>query len=138
MFPKLPSLLFWFLINSSRFTMFTGTRRRHPKLSAILGLSSDFPLVCGELAVSCSSSMYPLFVKWCSETLFCRTPASSGRVRPWRRRRATVDGQRRSPLLTRCDLSRSNLIQRPRIKDTGSVGTFAKESLEILNIEPAV
>jgi hypothetical protein len=68
MFLKLPSLLFFFLTNSSRITMFTGIRRRHPELSTALSPSSDFLLVRGELAMSCSPSLYFPFVEWWSES----------------------------------------------------------------------
>jgi hypothetical protein len=62
-------------------------------------------------------------------------------VRPWcrrgTRRRATVPA-RAPPVFPRSDLERPNQIQRPGLEDTGSAGNFAKESLEILNIEPVV
>jgi hypothetical protein len=94
MFLKLPSLLFLFLINSSRFTMFIGTHRRHPELSTVLDPSSDFPLVHGELAMSCSPSLYLPFDEWWPEMLFRRTPARFWWFRSWRRHRSTVDGRR--------------------------------------------
>jgi hypothetical protein len=108
-------------------------RRLHPRRSpshlsfqavvrsrTILG----FTFALGELAMSCSPSLYLLFVEWCPETPFHRTPVSSGRVRPWCRRRATVDGRWGSPLLTGLDLGRPNRIQRSKIEDTVSAVSF--------------
>jgi hypothetical protein len=49
MFPKAPSLLFFFLTDSCRVTVITGIRRCHPKPSIALGPSIDLPLVRGEI-----------------------------------------------------------------------------------------
>jgi hypothetical protein len=85
-FPKLPSLLFFFLTDSSCITMFTGICRRHSELSITL------VLVRGEFAVipSCFPSF--LFVQLCSESPYWWTPASLGQFQPWRRRWVSVDG----------------------------------------------
>ena len=72
--------------------------------------------------------------EWWPESPKPATPARFSVFRPWRRHRLLLLWPATAPT----NLSRPSVIQRIQMADTPSRGTFAKEPLGSLDVEPAV